>query len=174
MTPLVEPTAEIMTASAPDSVTVIVMTTPAHPERYPLLRHTVHTALHQRLPPGLSPEVLVLDDGPAAGAAAHIAPLAAGAPEGVRLRYVVVPPDPTTGRVNMRLKRNLGLELCTGSFACFFDDDDWRSADSVQAQLARLAATGADVCTLQVEYVCELDATARAARYFYLAGGGGR
>ena len=85
-----------------------------------------------------------------------------------------MPPDPATGLVNMRLKRNLGLELCTGSFACFFDDDDWRSADSVQAQLARLAATGADVCTLQVEYVCELDAAARAARYFYLAGGGGR
>ena len=110
----VEPTAEIMTdGSAPDSVTVIVMTTPARPERYPLLRHTVHAALHQRVPPGLSLEVLVLDDGPAAGAAAHIAPLAAATPEGVRLRYVVVPPDPTTGRVNMRLKRNLGLELST-------------------------------------------------------------
>ena len=157
-----------------DSVSIIIMTTPRRPERYPLLQRTVHAALHQRVHADLALEVLVLDDGPSGGAAAHIARLAADAPHNARLRYALVPPDPATGLVNMRLKRNLGLELCTGSFACFFDDDDWRSADSVQAQLARLAATGADVCTLQVEYVCELDATARAARYFYLAGGGGR
>ena len=157
----------------PDSVSIIIMTTPSRPERYPLLQRTVHAALHQRVSADLALEVLVLDDGPASGAAAHIAPLAADAPHNVRLRYALVPPDPTTGLVNMRLKRNLGLELCTGSAACFFDDDDWRSADTVQAQLGRMIAADADVCTLQVEYVCELDAAARAARYFYLAGGGG-
>ena len=115
----------------PDSVSIIIMTTPSRPERYPLLQQTVHTALHQRVSADLTLEVLVIDDGPVGEAAAHIAPLAAGAPNNVRLRYVVVPPDPASGLVNMRLKRNLGLELCTGSFACFFDDDDWRSADTV-------------------------------------------
>ena len=43
----------------------------------------------------------------------------------------------------------------------------------MHAQLARLVAADADVCTLQVEYVCELDAAAHAVRYFHLPGGGG-
>tara|TARA_B100000795_G_scaffold216876_1_gene170842 strand:- start:146 stop:487 length:342 start_codon:yes stop_codon:yes gene_type:complete len=107
-----------MPQPAPESVSIIIMTTPSRPERYPLLQRTVHAALHQRVSADLALEVLVLDDGPVGGAAAHVAPLVAEAPHNVRLRYVLVPPDPTTGLVNMRLKRNLGLELCTGAAAC--------------------------------------------------------
>ena len=153
------------------SVSIVIMTTPSRPERYPLLQQTVHAALHQRVSADIILEVLVIDDGPG-GAAAHIAWLSAGVPDNVRLRYVLVPPDPETGLVSMRLKRNIGLELCTGGAACFFDDDDWRSVHSVHAQLERLAAADADVCTLQVEYVCELDAKARSARYLHVPGGG--
>ena len=94
-----------------------------------------------------------------------------GRPSTDTVKLVVRPTETPSETLDILANKVL---LCTGSFACFFDDDDWRSADSVQAQLARLAATGADVCTLQVEYVCEIDAAARAARYFYLAGGGGR
>ena len=60
-----------------DSVSIIIMTTPRRPERYPLLQRTVHAALHQRVHADLALEVLVLDDGPAGRAAAHIARLAA-------------------------------------------------------------------------------------------------
>ena len=51
---------------------------------------------------------------------------------GVALRYVALPPD-GAGRVNMRLKRNVGLLLAAGETVVFFDDDDWRSVDSVEA-----------------------------------------
>ena len=85
---------------------------------------------------------------------------------------VRVPPDPTSGRVNMRLKRNIGLELSTGAAVCFFDDDDWRSIHSVQAQLDQLEATDADVCTLQVHYLCEIDAASASVRYFHTPDGG--
>ena len=77
-----------------------------------------------------------------------------------------------------------------GAAACFFDDDDWRSSDSVQAMLEQLAAADAEICTLQarrmhdrflrapptfpracqVQYVCELDTAAQTARYFHLPG----
>ena len=113
----------------------------------------------------------MLDDGPHAHAAAHIAAaLPNGAPRCVRLRHVSVPPD-ASGRVSMRLKRNVALLLASADALCFFDDDDWRARDSVATQLAVLG--DADVCTLQVQHVCELDASRRAARYFGLADGGG-
>eukprot|EP00962_Isochrysis_galbana_P008399 scaffold2310_cov105-Isochrysis_galbana.AAC.6 len=52
------------------------------------------------------------------------------------VRYVAVPADPATGRVCLRLKRNLALEMataCRSDWLLFFDDDDWRSADAAQA-----------------------------------------
>ena len=142
------------------------------PERGALLRRTLKRACEQDLPAGVAlTEVLVLDDGPHAHAAAHIAAaLPNGAPRCVRLRHVSVPPD-ASGRVSMRLKRNVALLLASADALCFFDDDDWRARDSVATQLAVLG--DADVCTLQVQHVCELDASRRAARYFGLADGGG-
>lgn len=161
-------------AAATEHVTVIVMTSPARlPERARLLRRTVSSAIAQRLAPCWSHDVLVLDDGPAGAGWAHIAALVPAARErGVELRYVALPPD-ASGSVNMRLKRNAGLLLSAGDAAAFFDDDDWRGPESLQAQLDELAAAAADVCTLQVQHVCELDPAARAVRYFDLADGGG-
>jgi hypothetical protein len=52
------------------------------------------------------------------------------------VRYVAMPADPATGRVCLRLKRNLALELATvyrSDWILFFDDDDWRSEGAAQA-----------------------------------------
>ena len=97
----------------------------------------------------------------------------AAASAGVRLRYVALPPDPETGVVNMRLKRNVALLLCTGRVAIFCDDDDWRSPESVQTQLDAMSHHRAHVSAWQVHHVCEIDARARAVRYFDTADGGG-
>ena len=91
----------------------------------------------------------------------------------MRLRYVALPPDPETGVVNMRLKRNVALLLCTGRVAIFFDDDDWRSPESVQTQLDAMSHHRAHACAWQVHHVCEIDARTRAVRYFDTPDGGG-
>ena len=166
-----EPTASALTDVR--SVAIAILCAPQlRPERGALLRRTLKRACEQDLPAGVAlTEVLVLDDGPHAHAAAHIAAaLPNGAPRCVRLRHVSVPPD-ASGRVSMRLKRNVALLLASADALCFFDDDDWRARDSVATQLAVLG--DADVCTLQVQHVCELDASRRTARYFGLADGGG-
>ena len=143
------------------SVSVIILTAPAKfPERLPLLRRTLICALAQQLDSRVQLlEVLVLDDGSdSTGGSAWpevAAVLKNAAADAPRVRYIAVPPD-SVGRVNMRLKRNLALLLCAGNVAIFFDDDDWRSVESVQAQFDLLSSASVDVCTVQVQYVCEL------------------
>ena len=90
----------------------------------------------------------------------------------VRLRYFALPPGPD-GHVNMRLKRNAALLLCEGATAVFCDDDDWRAPGSVQAQLDALEYASAEVCTIQVAHVCEIDATQQQVRYIDTPAGGG-
>ena len=161
------------------SVCIVVMTAPRRrPERAALLGRTVTRALEQRLPLTTSLELLVLDDGPeAAGwpavwSAAEVSSSTETRERPVRLRYVAVAPDAATGRVNMRLKRNLALHLCQSDHLLFFDDDDWRSADAAQAQLEALASSGGDMCTVQVQYVCEIDPRAPAPiRYYHTPDG---
>ena len=80
------------------SVAIAILCAPQlRPERGALLRRTLKRACEQDLPAGVAlTEVLVLDDGPHAHAAAHIAAaLPNGAPRCVRLRHVSVPPDAT-------------------------------------------------------------------------------
>ena len=150
---------------AAPGVSLVIMTSPARlPERVRLLQRTVARAIGQRLRDGAGDhgkaatcEVLVLDDQPAcAGWPAISSQVAAAEQAGVNLRYVALPPS-DDGRVNMRLKRNVGLLLSQGEVAVFCDDDDWRSLDSVQAQLEALEAHGVDMCTVQVQHVCEID-----------------
>ena len=155
-----------MESERPLAASLLIMTAPAQlPERLRLLAYTIRRAICQRLCHGLGHEVIVLDDQPACAAwptTASLLPAAAEA--GVALRYVALPPN-KDGHVNMRLKRNVGLLLCRGPVAVFCDDDDWRALESVQAQLDVLDASGADLCTLQVRHVCELDPRASAVRW---------
>ena len=182
-------------SSPPPAASLLVMTSPGRlPERLPLLRRCLHTLIHQEgvqplrpqhsaPPPHHRPatsarhrglEVLVLDDEPACAAwpVVHaLRPAAAAA--GVSLRYVALPADAATGKVNMRLKRNAALLLCTGTVAVFCDDDDWRSPSSVIAQLDALAFHDADVATWQVQNLCEVHPAEGAIRFFALADGSG-
>eukprot|EP00966_Prymnesium_polylepis_P034378 798654-Prymnesium_polylepis.1 len=148
----IEPADAAAAASSEDAirtVSIIILTAPARfPERLPLLQHTVARALAQRLEGEQRLEVLVLDDGPAEGAWPAVAAALPSASDARRLRYVALPPD-EDGRVNMRLKRNAGLLLCSGDAVVFFDDDDWRSPDSMQAQLELLRRSAADVVSVQ-------------------------
>ena len=169
--------------SCDSSGTIVVLTATAKfPERVALLKHTIRRAASQQLRSS-DCEILVLDDEGAHGWGAVRA--AFGAPSGVRCRYVAVPGR--GGKVNMRLKRNLAFELCTTDWLVFFDDDDWRSAEvvpslspslflarpyssapflfllaaqAVQSQLDALSDSGADICTVQLQHVCELDTLA--------------
>ena len=164
--------AECMDADV--EVSVLLMTCPARcPERAPLFRKALACAISQRLANDGRLEVVVLDDKPLCAAWPMVAaatPLADTV--GAKLRYVALPAD-DKGRVNMRLKRNAALLLCTGRVAVFFDDDDWRSESSVQEQLDALANANADFCTLQVSHVCELDPFGGSSvRYFATPGGG--
>ena len=81
--------------------------------------------------------------------------------DGRRLQYVALPSDAGEGcRVCLRLKRNVALEMASNIGAdaiLFFDDDDWRSLDASQAQIDAMRVSGADVCSVQVQYMCELD-----------------
>ena len=175
----------------PRRLTVVILTaTRRRPERAPLLERAVRAAAAQRVSSATALEVLVLDDGPDAAGWPYVRAAVCGVErarlcgadgavaEGhVAVRYVAVPPD-ASGRVCLRLKRNLALELCSvsGTDAILFcDDDDWRSADAAQAQLDALARTGADACSVQVRCVCELSASRGGASYFEMpaAGGGG-
>ena len=56
-----------------------------------------------------------------------------------------------------------GLLLSKGAVVVFYDDDDWRSHESVQAQLDALHHHEADVCTWQVQHLCELDGGASSS-----------
>ena len=160
-------------------ISILILTSPGRfPERIPLLRRTVARALGQTLQDDQQLEVLVLDDGPDGHAWPAVAVALPNSSENRRLRYVALPPG-ENGRVNMRLKRNVGLHLSGGGVVVFFDDDDWRSCDSVQAQLELLRRTGADVATVQVQHVCELGGVAHGdvrpscVRYFATEDGGG-
>ena len=177
-------------ARASISASVLLMTCLERcPERAPLFRFILERAICQHVEQDRERhEVLVLDDKPACAAwpiVASLAPKAAA--RGVRLRYVALPPA-EDGCVNMRLKRNVGLLLCRGSAAVFFDDDDWRSVGSLQMQLNALDDASLDVCTLQVSTVCELDpstgctvdggcvptsSSPASVRYLATPGGGG-
>ena len=163
-------------ASYRPAASLLIMTCPSRaPERLPLLHRTLCAAIGQRLrEPSDAIEVIVVDDRPACGAwGTVVAARRAATSAGVRLRYVALPPDPETGVVNMRLKRNVALLLCTGRVAIFFDDDDWRSPESVQTQLDAMSHHRAHACAWQVHHVCEIDARARAVRYFDTPDGGG-
>ena len=118
----------------PPAASLIVMTSPAkRPERLPLLRRTIESCIRQKVRGsdggiGARLELLVLDDQPECAAWPTVAaalPLAQS--YGVDLRYIPLPPDTSTNRVNMRLKRNAGLLLSKGAVVVFCDDDDWRS-----------------------------------------------
>ena len=160
-------------------ISILILTSPGRfPERLPLLRHTVARALGQTLQGEQRLEVLVLDDGPIGHGWPAVAAALPSSSERRQLRYVALPPN-EDGRVNMRLKRNVGLLLSGGGVVVFFDDDDWRSCDSVQAQLELLRRSGADLATVQVQHVCELGGAAHndkpcsSARYFVPEDGGG-
>ena len=153
---------------------MIIMTAPSRlPERTHLLARAIERSIGQRLRG--TAEIIVLDDEPeCAGWPVTAGLLASAERAGVRLRYIALPAG-ADGRVNMRLKRNVGLLLCEADVAVFCDDDDWRSPDSVQAQLDALASSGCDLCTLQVDHLCELDPSAQppCARFFNTPDGGG-
>ena len=158
------------------SASLLILTSPARfPERVQLLHRAIERAINQRLRDGSRHEVIVLDDEPECAAwPVTVSHVQAAEEAGVTIRYVALPPSRSGGRVNMRLKRNAGLLLCTGAVAVFCDDDDWRSPESVQAQLDTLEAHDADVCTVQVRHVCELDPSSTpSVRYFEIPDGGG-
>jgi len=190
--------------ATPHTLLIIILTAPGQrPERGALLKRTVVRAATQWLAAGVRLEVLVLDDEPARGwplvceALAGLAVERSSRSGGVdtvnyscMVRYVAVPADAATGRVCLRLKRNLALELATeygSDSVLFFDDDDWRSEDAAQVQMDALAAAGSDACSVQVQYVCELHSSVgetrggtstgvaplESVRYFHTPDGGG-
>ena len=153
-----------------EHVTIIILTAPGRfPERLPLLRYTIARALAQELEDGQNLEVLVLDDGPEGCAWPEVAAALPGTSDTRRLRYVALPPD-DSGRVNMRLKRNVGLLLSRGDVVVFFDDDDWRSRDSVRAQLELLRRSAADVARMFAYADAEASGTVQFAELLAVLG----
>ena len=140
-----EPTASALTDVR--SVAIAILCAPQlRPGAAPAPPHAKR-ACEQDLPAGVAlTEVLVLDDGPLRTRRRTSRRRCRTARRGACGCAVSVPPD-ASGRVSMRLKRNVALLLASADALCFFDDDDWRARDSV----APVAVLGdADVCTLQV------------------------
>lgn len=136
-------------------VSAVVMTCERE-ERLPLLHRTLRSTLAQQLPRSWRLEVLVLD-GPGS-VRDNISEFLCD----TRVRYLSVP---DAGPRGMRLKRNAALELARGELLVFCDDDDWRSNDSLWCQLEALRSEHADVCSVQVGCVCELDVCEQVVRY---------
>ena len=107
-----------------------------------LLREAVRTARAQALPPGVSAEVIVVDNSPDGNAAEGVAALV-GEP-GLPLRYLGVP-EP-----NISLARNRGVAAGAAPYVVFLDDDEWCAPGWLAALVATVEATGADVVFGQV------------------------
>ncbi|MCJ2132199.1 glycosyltransferase family 2 protein [Methylobacterium sp. E-045] len=102
-----------------------------------LLAEAVRTARAQHLPPGISAEIVVVDNAPDGNAAPVVASLAGGA--GLPLRYLAHPVP------NISHARNRGVAGTAGALVVFLDDDEWCRPGWLAALVGTALETGADV-----------------------------
>lgn len=121
--------------AAPPRVTVSVVICTFN--RLAMLRRAVRTARDQRLPKGVSAEVVVVDNSPDGNAGPALALWAAE--DGLPLRALAHPVP------NISHARNRGVAGTAGELLVFLDDDEWCGPGWLAALVGTAERTGADV-----------------------------